>query len=70
MISNRAAKVIENVQRYLNIALENELFLIFNRMGLDTTAVLGKQPLHRMYMEYPHQAGSIGHPCKAAGEGP
>ena len=35
-----AAKVIENVQRDLNIALMNELALIFNKMGLDTKAVL------------------------------
>ena len=30
-----AAKVIENTQRDLNIALMNELSLIFNRMGID-----------------------------------
>ena len=35
-----AAKVIENIQRDLNIALMNELSLIFSRMGLDTQAVL------------------------------
>lgn len=35
-----AAKVIENVQRDLNIALMNELTIIFHRMGLDTKAVL------------------------------
>ena len=35
-----AAKVIENVQRDLNIALMNELAIIFHRMGLDTNAVL------------------------------
>jgi UDP-N-acetyl-D-galactosamine dehydrogenase len=35
-----AAKVIENTQRDLNIALVNELAIIFNRMGLDTDAVL------------------------------
>jgi UDPglucose 6-dehydrogenase/UDP-N-acetyl-D-galactosamine dehydrogenase len=35
-----AAKVIENIQRDLNIALMNELALIFNRMDLDTKAVL------------------------------
>ena len=35
-----AAKVIENIQRDLNIALMNELALIFHKMGLDTTAVL------------------------------
>ncbi len=35
-----AAKVIENVQRDLNIALFNELSIIFNRMGLDTKDVI------------------------------
>jgi UDP-N-acetyl-D-glucosamine/UDP-N-acetyl-D-galactosamine dehydrogenase len=35
-----AAKVIENVQRDLNIALMNELSIIFRKMGLDTKAVL------------------------------
>jgi UDP-N-acetyl-D-glucosamine/UDP-N-acetyl-D-galactosamine dehydrogenase len=35
-----AAKVIENTQRDLNIALMNELALVFDRMGIDTRAVL------------------------------
>jgi len=35
-----AAKVIENTQRDLNIALINELAVIFNRMSIDTQAVL------------------------------
>ena len=35
-----AAKVIENVQRDLNIALMNELSIIFHKMGLNTKAVL------------------------------
>ncbi len=35
-----AAKVIENTQRDLNIALMNELALIFERMGIDTHSVL------------------------------
>lgn len=35
-----AAKVIENTQRDLNIALMNELSLIFDRLGIDTTEVL------------------------------
>ncbi len=34
------AKVIENTQRDLNIALVNELAIIFNRMGIDTEAIL------------------------------
>ena len=35
-----AAKVIENSQRDINIAFMNELSVIFNRMGIDTKAVL------------------------------
>lgn len=35
-----AAKVIENTQRDLNIALMNELSIIFNKMGIDTVSVL------------------------------
>ncbi len=35
-----AAKVIENTQRDLNIALMNELAIIFDRMGIDTNDVL------------------------------
>jgi len=35
-----AAKVIENVQRDLNIALMNELSIIFSKLGLDTKEVL------------------------------
>lgn len=35
-----AAKVIENTQRDVNIALINELTLIFNKMGIDTEDVL------------------------------
>jgi len=35
-----AAKVIENIQRDINIALMNELSLIFHKMGLNTQDVL------------------------------
>lgn len=35
-----AAKVIENTQRDLNIALMNELAIVFNRLGIDTLEVL------------------------------
>ncbi len=35
-----AAKVIENSQRDINIAFMNELSIIFNKMGIDTAAVL------------------------------
>jgi len=48
-----AAKVIENIQRDLNIALMNELAIIFHKMGLDTKAVLDaaatKWNFHRYY---------------------
>ena len=48
-----AAKVIENIQRDLNIALMNELSLIFDRMGLDTKEVLDaaltKWNFHKYY---------------------
>ena len=35
-----AAKVIENSQRYINIAFMNELSIIFNKLGIDTQEVL------------------------------
>ena len=35
-----AAKVIENTQRDLNIALINELSILFNKMNIDTQEVL------------------------------
>ena len=38
--TTEAAKVIENIQRDLNIALMNELAIIFHKMGLDTNSVL------------------------------
>lgn len=38
--SAEAAKVIENTQRDLNISLMNELSMIFNQLGIDTTEVL------------------------------
>ena len=36
----KAAKVIENTQRDVNIALVNELAIIFNKLNLDTKEVL------------------------------
>ncbi len=48
-----AAKVIENIQRDLNIALMNELSLMFEKMGLNTKDVLDaastKWNFHRSY---------------------
>ncbi|MBD4097292.1 nucleotide sugar dehydrogenase, partial [Xanthomonas citri pv. citri] len=35
-----AAKVVENIQRDVNIALVNELALIFDKLGIDTLEVL------------------------------
>ena len=35
-----AAKIIENVQRDVNISLMNEIAIIFNRIGIDTSEVL------------------------------
>ena len=39
-VAAEAAKVIENTQRDLNIALVNELAIIFHKLGIDTSAVL------------------------------
>ncbi|RLJ01837.1 MAG: nucleotide sugar dehydrogenase [Candidatus Aenigmatarchaeota archaeon] len=48
-----AAKIIENIQRDLNIALMNELSIIFNKLGIDTKEVLKaagtKWNFHRYY---------------------
>ncbi len=46
------AKVIGNVQRDLNIALENELSIIFNRMGLDTKAVVDAAAITRNFIRF------------------
>ena len=69
-----AAKVIENTQRDVNIALINELALIFNRIGIDTSEVLeaagtkwnflpfrpgpGRRPLHRRRSVLPDAQGA------------
>ena len=69
-----AAKVIENTQRDVNIALINELALIFNRLGIDTEEVLrggrhqvelpavpsrpGRRPLHRRRSVLPDAQGA------------
>ena len=44
-----AAKVIENSQRDVNIAFVNELSMIFNRMGIDTNAVLKAAVLNGIF---------------------
>jgi nucleotide sugar dehydrogenase len=56
-----AAKVIENVQRDLNIALMNELSLIFGKMGLDTTAVL--EAAGTKWNFHPYSPGLVGGYC-------
>ena len=56
-----AAKVIENTQRDLNIALVNELALIFNKMGIDTEAVL--QAAGSKWNFLPFRPGLVGGHC-------
>jgi UDP-N-acetyl-D-galactosamine dehydrogenase len=56
-----AAKVIENTQRDLNIALVNELALLFDRLGLDTTEVL--QAAATKWNFLPFKPGLVGGHC-------
>jgi UDP-N-acetyl-D-glucosamine/UDP-N-acetyl-D-galactosamine dehydrogenase len=56
-----AAKVIENTQRDLNIALMNELALIFNRLGLDTLEVLEAAGTKWNFL--PFRPGLVGGHC-------
>lgn len=56
-----AAKVIENTQRDLNIALINELAIIFNRMGVDTEAVLKAAGTKWNFL--PFRPGLVGGHC-------
>jgi UDP-N-acetyl-D-galactosamine dehydrogenase len=56
-----AAKVIENTQRDVNIALINELALIFNRLGIDTEAVL--QAAGTKWNFLPFRPGLVGGHC-------
>ncbi|MES2979227.1 MAG: Vi polysaccharide biosynthesis UDP-N-acetylglucosamine C-6 dehydrogenase TviB [Pseudomonadota bacterium] len=56
-----AAKVIENTQRDLNIALVNELAVIFNKMGIDTEAVL--QAAGSKWNFLPFRPGLVGGHC-------
>jgi UDP-N-acetyl-D-galactosamine dehydrogenase len=56
-----AAKVIENTQRDLNIALINELSIIFNRMNIDTEAVL--QAAGTKWNFLPFRPGLVGGHC-------
>ncbi|MGO8705741.1 MAG: nucleotide sugar dehydrogenase [Candidatus Brocadiia bacterium] len=56
-----AAKVIENTQRDLNIALMNELAMIFHRMGLDTSQVLEAAATKWNFL--PFKPGLVGGHC-------
>jgi UDP-N-acetyl-D-galactosamine dehydrogenase len=56
-----AAKVIENTQRDINIALINELAIIFNRMGIDTQAVLEAAGTKWNFL--PFRPGLVGGHC-------
>ena len=56
-----AAKVIENTQRDLNIALINELAMIFNKMDIDTEAVL--QAAGTKWNFLPFRPGLVGGHC-------
>ena len=56
-----AAKVIENTQRDLNIALMNELAMIFDRMGIDTTEVLEAAGTKWNFL--PFRPGLVGGHC-------
>jgi UDP-N-acetyl-D-galactosamine dehydrogenase len=56
-----AAKVIENTQRDLNIALVNELAIIFNRMGIDTEAVLAAAGTKWNFLNF--RPGLVGGHC-------
>jgi UDP-N-acetyl-D-galactosamine dehydrogenase len=56
-----AAKVIENTQRDLNIALVNEFALIFRRMGLDTQEVLAAAATKWNFLNF--RPGLVGGHC-------
>jgi UDP-N-acetyl-D-galactosamine dehydrogenase len=56
-----AAKVIENSQRDINIAFVNELSMIFNRLGMDTNAVLEAAGTKWNFL--PFKPGLVGGHC-------
>jgi len=56
-----AAKVIENTQRDLNIALINELSILFNKMNIDTQAVLDAAGTKWNFL--PFKPGLVGGHC-------
>ncbi len=59
-----AAKVIENTQRDLNIALINELAIIFNKMDIDTGAVLAAAGTKWNFLDF--RPGLVGGHCIGA----
>ena len=56
-----AAKVIENTQRDLNIALINELSILFNKLNIDTKAVLDAAASKWNFL--PFKPGLVGGHC-------
>jgi UDP-N-acetyl-D-glucosamine/UDP-N-acetyl-D-galactosamine dehydrogenase len=56
-----AAKVIENSQRDINIAFVNELSMIFNRLGIDTNAVLEAAATKWNFLKF--KPGLVGGHC-------
>ncbi len=56
-----ASKVIENIQRDVNIALINELSMVFNILGLDTNEVLGAAGTKWNFL--PFRPGLVGGHC-------
>ena len=56
-----AAKVIENAQRDINIAFVNELAMIFNKLNIDTQAVLNAAGTKWNFMKF--QPGLVGGHC-------
>lgn len=56
-----AAKVIENSQRDINIAFMNELSIIFNKMGIDTRAVLNAAKTKWNFLDF--SPGLVGGHC-------
>jgi UDP-N-acetyl-D-galactosamine dehydrogenase len=56
-----AAKVIENTQRDLNVALMNELAIIFDKLGIDTTEVLAAAGTKWNFLKF--RPGLVGGHC-------
>ncbi|MBK8721440.1 MAG: nucleotide sugar dehydrogenase [Saprospiraceae bacterium] len=56
-----AAKVIENTQRDINISLMNELAIIFDKMGIDTSEVIAAAGTKWNF--HPYQPGLVGGHC-------